>query len=151
MTSQPVPQGRSHENSLTVPDSPLAITLEFTPVEWDKAARARLTIGTRQEFHFERAAPLKATGAAELAEFVGAYISEELLDARHVVSIAKDAKDGLVVKSLTIPQAALQAMAPDKFMVPGFGLNVEFVRDGGGRISGFAMSVGRAAGILFNK
>jgi hypothetical protein len=42
-------------------------------------------------------------------------------------------------------------MAPDKFTLPGFGLNVEFVRGKGGKVSGFTVSVGRAAGIEFVK
>ena len=87
-------------------------------------------------------------GEAELAEYAGAYVSEELLDARYIVSVAKD---GLVVKSRTVSLAALKAMARDKFMVPGFGLNIGFQQDGGGKAVGFALSVGRAAGIAFNK
>jgi hypothetical protein len=130
------------------PDSPTGITLEIAPAEKAKAARARLAIGTSQEFHFEKAAPLKATSVAELAEYAGAYVSEELLDARYAISVDRDV---LFVKTRTVARATLKAMAPDKFMAPGFGLNIEFVRDRGGKVTGFALSVGRAAGIVFVK
>jgi hypothetical protein len=36
-------------------------------------------------------------------------------------------------------------------MVPGYGLNVEFGRGKGGQVTGFTVSVGRAAGISFQK
>jgi hypothetical protein len=42
-------------------------------------------------------------------------------------------------------------MAPDKFVVPGYGLNVEFGRGKGGQVAGFTVSVGRAAGIEFKR
>ena len=61
------------------------------------------------------------------------------------------AKDTLVVRSRTVPEAPLKAMAPDKFTLPGYGQNVEFVRGKGGKVSGFTVSVGRAAGVVFVK
>ena len=50
-----------------------------------------------------------------------------------------------------MPRAELKAMAPDKFTVPGYGLNMEFVRGRAGKVTGFTVSVGRAAGIDFAK
>jgi hypothetical protein len=131
-----------------VAENPAGIIFEVTVSEEGKPLRARLAIGTSQEFHFEKATPLKMMGAAELAEYTEAYVSEELLDARYSFSVEEDT---LVLKTRTVPRAVLKAMAPDKFMAPGFGLNIEFVRDGGGKIVGFALSVGRAADIAFAK
>lgn len=95
-----------------------------------------------------KAPPVKTLSAAELGEYAGAYVSEELLDARYTVSVAKDT---LVVKSRTMPEAPLQTIAPGKFTLPGSGLNIEFVRGTGGTIMGFTMSVDGAAGIVFVK
>jgi len=86
--------------------------------------------------------------AAELAGYAGTYVSEELLDAQYLISVDKDT---LVLKTRDTPRAELKAMAPDKFTVPGFGLNVEFVRGKGGQLTGFTVSVGRAAGIVFSR
>jgi hypothetical protein len=90
-------------------------------------------------------AKISMLGAAELAGYVGSYVSEELLDARYVIGVDEGA---LVMKTRTVPRAGLKAMAPDKFTVPDYGLNLEFVRRGG-HVTGFTVSVGRAAGIAF--
>jgi len=124
------------------------IAIEFAAAEKGKAPRAQMTVGKSQEFRFSKAAPLKAMGAAELAGYAGTYVSEELLDAKYIISVDKDA---LVLKTRDVPRAELKAMAPDKFMVPGYGLNIEFVRGQGGKVTGFTVSVGRAAGIVFAK
>jgi CubicO group peptidase (beta-lactamase class C family) len=94
------------------------------------------------------AAAGKALGAAELAAYAGTYVSAELLDAKYRLSVEKD---GLVVKTRDVARAELKAMAPDKFVVPGYGLTVEFVRGKSGAVTGFTVSVGRAAGIEFSK
>jgi CubicO group peptidase (beta-lactamase class C family) len=124
------------------------IAIEVKAAEKGTAPTARMTVGKSQEFRFSKAAPLKAMGAAEMAGYAGAYVSEELLDARYLISIDKDT---LVLKTRDVARAELNAMAPDKFTVPGYGLNVEFVRGGGGKVTGFTVSVGRAAGIAFAK
>lgn len=98
-----------------------------------------------------KAAPVKAMSAAELGEYAGAYFSEELLDTRYVISIDKDT---LVLKTRDVARAPLKAIAPDKFTLPDYGLNIEFVRGRGGKgakVTGFTVSVGRAAGIVFVK
>jgi CubicO group peptidase (beta-lactamase class C family) len=121
------------------------VVIEFKAGEKDKPATARMAVGTSLDFRFEKQAPLKALDAAALAAYAGPYVSEELLDARYVISVDKGR---LVLKTRTAPRAELKPMAPDKFTVPGYGLNIEFVRTGG-RVSGFTVSVGRAAGIAF--
>ncbi len=95
-----------------------------------------------------KAEPVKALSAAELKEYAGTYVSEELLDIRYELSIVKDA---LMVEMRTMAPAPLKIMAPDKFTLPGFGMNIDFVRGEGGKVSGFTVSVGRAAGIAFAK
>jgi hypothetical protein len=131
-----------------VPGNAAGIAVEFAAAEKGKPATAHMTVGKSQEFRFEKAAAVKALGAAELAAFAGTYVSEELLDARYKLSVEKD---GLVVKTRDTARAELRAMAPDKFMVPGYGLNIEFVRGKSGAVTGFTVSVGRAAGIEFSK
>jgi CubicO group peptidase (beta-lactamase class C family) len=131
-----------------VPENEAGMAIEFKPPEKGKPATARLTAGKDQEFRFTKAAPLGAMGAAELAAYAGPYISEELLDARYLLSVDKGT---LVLKTRDTPRAELKAMAPDKFTVPGYGLNIEFVRGKGGGVTGFTVSVGRAAGIAFNR
>jgi CubicO group peptidase (beta-lactamase class C family) len=131
-----------------VPDNPVGFVFEFKAVEKGKPARATLNIGTSQEYKFEKAAPVKSLSAAELAGYAGTYVSEELLDAKYVISVDKDV---LVVKTRDTPRAQAKAMAPDKFTLPGYGLNIEFVRGKGGKVSGFTISLGRDAGIEFVK
>jgi CubicO group peptidase (beta-lactamase class C family) len=131
-----------------VPGNDAGIAIEFKPAEKGKPATARLTAGTDQEFHFTKAAPLKAMGATDLAAYAGAYVSGELLDTRYLLNVDKGT---LVLKTRDTPRAELKAMAPDKFMAPSYGLNMEFVRGGGGKVTGFSLSVGRAAGIAFSR
>jgi CubicO group peptidase (beta-lactamase class C family) len=95
-----------------------------------------------------KAEPVKALNAAALGEYAGTYASEELLDARYTVSVAKDA---LMVKSRTMPEAPLKAMGPDKFTLPGAGITIVFVRGADGKVTGFTMNVDGAAGIAFSK
>lgn len=124
------------------------IEIEFPAVETGKVPTARMTIGGSQEFRFAKAERLGPMSEVELARYAGTYVSEELLDARYVIAVDKGA---LVLKARTVPRAEIKAMAPDKFTVPGYGLNIDFVRGKGGKITGFTVSVGRAAGIEFIK
>jgi hypothetical protein len=129
-------------------DDPARITFEVTAAEKGKPVRARLAIGTSQEFSFEKAAPVKALGAAELGEYAGTYVSEELLDAHYTVSVNQGQ---LSVKMRASKPAPLKAMAPNRFLLVGYGLNVEFARGANGDVDGFTISAGRAAGIAFTR
>jgi CubicO group peptidase (beta-lactamase class C family) len=131
-----------------VPGNPMGIAVEFAKDAAGKPATAHMTVGQGQEFRFKKTEAIKALDAAGLAEYAGTYVSEELLDATYKVSVEKD---GLVVKTRDVPRAELKAMAQDKFTMPGYGMNVEFVRGEGGKVTGFAVSVGRAGGIGFRK
>jgi CubicO group peptidase (beta-lactamase class C family) len=131
-----------------VPGNAAGIAVEFKAAEKGKAATARMTIGVNREYRFVKTAPLKPVSAADLAGYAGGYVSEELLDAKYLIRVDKDK---LVLKTRDRARAELKAMAPDKFMVPGYGLNVEFARGKGGKVTGFTVSVGRAAGIAFKR
>jgi CubicO group peptidase (beta-lactamase class C family) len=131
-----------------VPGNTMGIAVEFAKDAAGNPATAHMTVGKSQEFRFERAEAVRALDAAGLAAYAGNYVSEELLDTKYKVSVDKD---GLAVKTRDVPRAELKAMAPDKFTMPGFGLNVEFVRGDGGKVMGFTVSVGRAGGIEFVK
>jgi hypothetical protein len=131
-----------------VPNNPAEFVFEFAAPADGIPARAKMIIEADQEFRFEKAAPVKALSAAELGAYAGTYVSEELLDARYVISVDKD---GLILKTRDTARAPLKSMAPDKFMLPDFGLNIEFEREKGGMVTGFTVSVGRAAGIAFVK
>ena len=102
----------------------------------------------KREGRAEAARAAITVPAAELAAYGGAYVSEELLDAKYLLSVDKGT---LVLKTRSTPQAELKAMAPDKFTIPGYGLDIEFMRGKGGRVTGFTVSVGRAAGIAFSR
>ena len=131
-----------------VPGNAAGIAIEFPAAEKGKPATAHMTVGKSQEFRFKKAAEVKALWAADLAACAGTYVSEELLDAKYRLSVEEG---GLVLKTRAVARAELRPMAPDKFVVPGYGLNVEFVRGRSGAVTGFTVSVGRAAGIEFSK
>jgi CubicO group peptidase (beta-lactamase class C family) len=138
----------SSPTSFSVPENATGITVEFVPGAGGKAGKARMKVGANQEFLFERQPPVLALTPALLKEYAGSYVSHELLDVGYTVAVDKDA---LVVKMRAMPKAALKAMAPDKFTTSEFGLNIEFLRGKGGRVTGFKLGVGRAGGIEFVK
>jgi CubicO group peptidase (beta-lactamase class C family) len=138
----------SSPTSFTVPENPAGISVDFMPAAAGRPQSARVKIGANQEFLFERAAPVPPLTAALLNEFAGSYVSPELLDARCQISVDKNT---LVLKMRAISKASLKAMAPEKFVEPEFGANIEFLRVKGGRVTGFRLAVGRAAGIEFVK
>jgi len=125
------------------------IRLEFAAAEAGQPGNMRAVYPGRDEVDtYVKAAPLVPLTPARLAEFAGTYVSSELLDAKYQIAVDKDA---LVLKMRTVPKAGLKAMAPEKFVEQEFGANIEFVRGKGGRVTGFRLAVGRAAGIEFVK
>jgi hypothetical protein len=125
------------------------IKLEFTPAAGQPAKVKVIYPGDEVDI-FEKAAPLKPLTPAQLAQYAGVYVSHELLNVEYQVVVEKD---GLILKSRTVPKAALKPMAPDRFTTPEFGFNIEFLwepnkADG---IAGFKLGVGRAGGIEFVK
>lgn len=95
-----------------------------------------------------KAEPVKALSVEELKGYAGTYVSEELLDVRYKLTVEEDR---LRIEMRTLEPAPLKAVAPDKFTLPSYGMTVEFARGDGGKVMGFTVSVGRAAGIAFVK
>jgi CubicO group peptidase (beta-lactamase class C family) len=124
------------------------ISIAFKAAEAKKPATAEITIGSTVEYRFAKVPPLKVLSAAELAAYAGTYVSEELLDARYILSVKKGQ---LTVEMRTIAPTPLKAMAPDKFAVPDIGCNLVFTRGKSGKVDGFTLSAGRARGIIFLK
>jgi CubicO group peptidase (beta-lactamase class C family) len=122
------------------------IRLEFAPAAAGKPAKIKIPRPGNEEEFYEKAAPLTPLNAARLAEYAGTYVSPELLDVKYQIAVDKDK---LVVKMRSVPGAPLKAMAPEKFFEREFGANIEFLRGKVGRVTGFRLAVGRAAGIEF--
>jgi CubicO group peptidase (beta-lactamase class C family) len=132
-----------------VPDNPMNIRFEVEAgADKGRVGRSKLSIGTRQEYVFEKAAPLNALSAKELEEYAGTYVSEELLGARYTLGVEKDK---LRLEMRVVAPSPLQPMAPDKFALPAYGFNAEFTRGKDGKVTGFTVNAGRAAGIVFVK
>ena len=121
------------------------VTLDFPPMEKGKPRGIRLTFG-EGAYEFTRAADSKPATAPGLAEYAGRYSCPELLDAVYRLVIEKD---GLVIKFRNASNEPLRLMARDKFTLRGS--NYDFVRNKAGRVTGFKLSAGRAAGIVFTK
>jgi CubicO group peptidase (beta-lactamase class C family) len=124
------------------------VKLEFTQAAAVRPALLRIVPAGGEETLYEKAVALGPLTPSLLAQYAGTYVSPELLDARYDIAATKD---GLVLSMRNIHRAPLKAMAPDRFTEPEFGANIEFVRDGGGTVTGFKLGVGRAGGIEFVK
>jgi len=127
-------------------DAPLEAAIEFLPAVNGEPRQATLTMRGNEVFNLVKAPPLTPLTPAQLQEYCGVYESEELLKAVYQVSLEKD---NLMAKARSLSKSSLKAVAPDKFTVEG--INVEFVRGKGKRITGFLLSVGRAGHIEFVK
>jgi len=127
-------------------DAAVDATIEFLPTVNGKPRKATLTRRGNEVFNLVKTPPLTPLTPARLQEYSGVYESEELLKASYRVALEKD---NLIVKARNFPKNSLKAMAPDKFTVEG--INIEFVRGKGRRITGFLLGVGRAGHIEFVK
>ncbi len=127
------------------PDAPVEVDVEFRPAASGRTAGALVRIMGDESYDLAKAAPFAPLTDRELAAYAGTYVSDELLGATYGIVVAKGS---LTVKFRNPIVGALQAMAPDKFTTSG--LNIEFARRGG-RVTGFDLSVGRAALIGFRK
>jgi hypothetical protein len=132
-------------SSFVALEAPFPMTLNFPPVEAGRPATV-VVKGRGEATKFIKAAPLKPPTEAQLGEYSGTYASEELLGAEYRLRIEKG---NLVVSFRSIPPTELKAMAPDQFSAGFF--NLDFLRTGSGKISGFELSMGRVAGIVFVK
>jgi len=127
-------------------DSQVEISLDFAPEVKGKPRKATLIVRGGEEITLVKAAPLTPLTPAQLKEYSGEYTSPELLQATYRLVVEGEK---LVVKFRNAPKDSLKAMAPDKFTQEG--MNIEFVRGKANRITGFKLSVGRAANIEFIK
>lgn len=128
-------------------------TVEGTDVimvfEKDKrgtAEKANLARRGREEIKLIRAASVSPLTPVQLREYEGEYQSEELLSVVYKIMIDKE---NLYVKFRGSSPSALKLMAPEQFTSEG--LNFEFVRDQNKEVTGFSVSVGRAANIEFKR
>jgi hypothetical protein len=126
-------------------NAPAEISIEFLQDSKGKSTGATLKVAGVERYNLVKAAPLAPLTAAQLKEYAGIYVSEELLNATYRLVVEKDA---LGVKFRSFPPAPFTAMAKDKFAQGGFG--IEFVRQGRA-VTGFTLNMGRAAGIEFIK
>lgn len=122
------------------------VTLEFTRDEKGQS-KVQLTGIGREKYVFHKAAPLPFLKPAALKEYEGYFQSEELLGT--VYQLILDKENKLRIKFRNAPREPLRPMAPDEFTVEG--MNFTFLRGKDKKISGFALSVGRAANIMFKK
>ena len=83
---------------------------------------------------------------SELKQYDGTYYSDEL-ETSYVIATTEDQ---LKIKIGRMPLLPLKPVVKDSFSSGGLGA-IKFVRDGSGNIKGFALSAGRAQGILFEK
>jgi hypothetical protein len=124
-------------------EAPVPVTVEFPPAAAGKPAKA-IFKGRGDATTFVKAAPVKPLTEADLASYAGTYVSEELLGAAYRFAVEKGA---LVVHFRSLEPTPLQAMAPDQFSGGFFVL--DFVRGKGSRVTGFTLSLGRVAGLVF--
>ncbi|MEJ1964966.1 MAG: serine hydrolase domain-containing protein [Gammaproteobacteria bacterium] len=90
--------------------------------------------------------PDYAPTAAQLAEYAGAYTSDEL-DVQYRVAFAHGTA---VLSSMKLKGIALEPFAPNVFRALGFG-SVRFLRDSGGRVSGFLADTHRVENLKFSR
>jgi CubicO group peptidase (beta-lactamase class C family) len=126
-------------------NAPADIAIEFLPADKGRPMEVTLKVAGVERYTMVKAAPLVPLTAAQLNEYAGEYVSEELLNAKYRIVVEKDS---LVVKFRSFPPTPFNAMAKDKFAQGGFG--IEFVRKGKA-VTGFTFNMGRAAGIEFVK
>ncbi|OGD17628.1 MAG: hypothetical protein A2Y69_10090 [Candidatus Aminicenantes bacterium RBG_13_59_9] len=126
-------------------NAPAEISIEFLPDTKGNSTGASLKVAGVEQYNLVKAAPLAPLTDAQLKEYAGEYVSEELLNAKYRFVVENGA---LIAKFRSLPPAPFTAMAKDKFTQGGFG--IEFVRKGKA-VTGFTFNMGRAAGIVFVK
>jgi hypothetical protein len=122
------------------------VRLEFLPDENGRPRAARLTLVKAEEYLLKKADPPAVLEAGRLVEYAGSYMSPELLDARYQIAVNNRR---LIINTRTIQKGRLKLMASDKFTSPDLDANIDFVRDKGGKISGFKLGYDGAGGIEF--
>jgi hypothetical protein len=126
-------------------NAPADITVEFLADAKGKTIRAKANVAGIERYNLVKAAPFTPITPAQLKEYAGDYVSEELLNAKYRFVVEKD---NLILKFRSSPPGAFKAMATDKF-TQGM-INVDFVRQGN-KIMGFKLNIGRVSNIEFMK
>lgn len=124
-------------------DAPANISIEFHADAKGKLTGASLMVAGDERYNLVKAAPLAPLTPAQLKEYAGDYVSEELLNGTYRFVVEKG---DLVLKFRSADPAPFKAMSKDHFSQGGIG--VAFVRKGG-KVAGFTLNMGRVSGIEF--
>jgi CubicO group peptidase (beta-lactamase class C family) len=100
-------------------------------------------LGNRVLTAIELARPSRA----ELARLAGEYVSPEL-GVGYRIALESDS---LVLHARNLPVSALGPTIRDEFEDAGAGFTLHFVRDRGGRVTGFSLAAGRTQGLWFER
>jgi CubicO group peptidase (beta-lactamase class C family) len=131
--------------TFTALEAPFPVTLEFPPPERGRPFRTVFK-GRGGPTAFIKAAPVAPLTESQLKAYAGTYASEELLGAEYRLKVDRG---NLIVRFRSIPTTRLKPMAPDQFWADFF--NLDFVRNQAGAITGFNLSMGRVADVVFVK
>ena len=110
---------------------------------FEGGSKLRVVNGNGTTDNYERVEPAKPT-AAELAELVGAYASDEAEAVLHVAANG----EGLVVKRRPDTILALRPVYKDAFSAQGLGL-VRFRRDASGKVTALSVTLDRVWDMRF--
>lgn len=124
-------------------NSPRPMSLEFLPRVEGRPTAAVVKQG-ETVMRLVKSLPLSPLSASRLKGYAGAYVSEELLGAVYHIDLEKD---GLVLKSRSLPRTVLRPMADDQFA--GGALSLDFTRGVDKEIAGFKLSEPGLVGIEF--
>jgi CubicO group peptidase (beta-lactamase class C family) len=147
-------------NMLLFPDQRLAVTVLCNQGGAPAADLTKAVADLYLDGQFKHGAPIeapkprgpwsaddasKATGtpASPLADYAGAYSGDEV-DAVHRIAAAGS---GLDLRVGDLPAMHFSSTGGDDF--EGEGLVLHFVRDTGGRITGYTLDAGRVQGLVF--
>jgi CubicO group peptidase (beta-lactamase class C family) len=124
--------------------APFEMEIEFHRSKAQQPWAMRVRIEDQPPVECE-AAPLVIPSLAQLAEYAGNYFSEEL-DVTYKIKVEGDK---LVYQFARAPQMSLSPMIKDTFAAGSFQLN--FLRNGKQRVSGFTINAGRVRNLRFVK
>lgn len=134
------------ESRFHVADKPWGdmVEIHFLPASGDKPRRMEQSFGGGKPSVFE-VVEAATPGSAELGEYAGAYVSEEIDPVYRIVLEG----DKLSLVRLKRKADTLQPAVRDVFT--GDIGTVRFLRDAGGHISGFVLNAGRIQNFHFTK
>ena len=137
------PAGEAHFHVADVPWGDL-VDIYFLPATAEKPRRFEQTFGEGKPDTFESATPYSPT-SAELGEYAGAYVSEEIDPVYRIVL----QEGNLTLSRLKNKSDALHPAVRDVFT--GEIGTVRFTRDANQHISGFILNAGRIQNFRFSR